>query len=270
MTTTGKLFGIIGHKIGYSLSPVIYNRLFVQSQIAAGYGLFDIAPSELTTFMESVRLLPLDAFNVTTPYKTEIISHLDKLDAIALACSSVNLVTNRRGGLTGCNTDYQGIKATIEQKLKLYPAGKRVAIIGSGGAARTVYYYLIRSRAKQVTVYHHSADREREFAAYTGSLPRADSYICRSFRKKIPDLADIDLCVNCTPQPVSRLLSSNVLKQVGRVFELRYNTGIRPGKHYCDGDFMLAVQAAANFELMTGMAVNVDKIVKIIGQARRR
>ena len=50
MTTAGKLYGIVGHHIGYSLSPAIYNRLFVDARLAAGYGLFDVAPADLPDF----------------------------------------------------------------------------------------------------------------------------------------------------------------------------------------------------------------------------
>lgn len=266
--TQGRVYGIIGSGIGYSLSPRIFNALFRQHKHPAVYRLFDLDGKPLEEFVAAARLLRLDGFNVTIPFKGEIIEHLQKLDPVAAATGSVNLALNRRDKWTGFNTDYYGVEATLEKLRGFKVKGSRVVILGSGGAARTVYYLLNRKRAAQIVVYHHSAGRSKSFASYVDSLPNQVRCEARRFRSEITDLPECDLLVNCTPQPFHKMLDSASLHRAPHLFDLRYQGAGLRSTRIVDGSLMLAVQAAHNFKLMTGVKVNPEKVLSIMKAAR--
>lgn len=258
------IFGIIGSGIGYSLSPRIFNTLFREEKVPAVYRLFDLRPDGLPEFVRAARLLNVDGFNVTIPFKEDIIEYLHRLDNIAAATGSVNLVLNKKGRWFGYNTDYCGIEATLHRLKALRLKGCRVAIIGSGGAARTVYYLLAKHNVGRISVFHHSARRAESFASYVQGLRHPDSYEAMRFSRRIKSLPDCDLLVNCTPQPLEKMLPEGQLSSAGHIFDLRYaGAGLR-GKRIVDGSYMLAVQAAHNFKLMTGVTVAAERVLKIM------
>jgi shikimate dehydrogenase len=264
------IFGIVGRDIGYSLSPVIFNTLFRAEGRNDCYKLFDLKEESLDAFMQAVAALEVDGFNVTVPFKGEIIPYLKRLDKIAAETGSVNLVIRRRKDLVGYNTDYFGIADTIERKLKVDVVGKRVALVGSGGSARTVYYYLVRKRAAQIFVYHRSSASKQRFSAFVESLPRVENYSACTYKSKIGDLPECDLIVNATPESVAKLCPSLRPSSLMKVFELRYSGRTKPSPHIVDGIYMLAVQAVHNYRIMTGASASVSRIMDIIRKARRR
>ncbi|MCK4858364.1 MAG: shikimate dehydrogenase [candidate division Zixibacteria bacterium] len=268
MNNNAHIFGIVGRNIGYSLSPVIHNTLFAREKIAALYKIFCLRPQELGRFIDAIRLLNLSAFNVTTPFKVDILSYTAKLDPIARATGAVNLVINCRGKLHGYNTDYTGIAATIERKLRLDVKDRIITLVGSGGAARTVFCYLARQQAARITVYHHSEKRRVDFDSFLRKLSANVDYQEMMFEKRIADFDACDLCVNCTPLPLRRLLSRKKLALAAKLFELRYDEAETSTSNYQNGLYMLAVQAAASFKIMTGNEVSVNGIVRIIRKAQ--
>jgi shikimate dehydrogenase len=258
------IYGIIGTDIGYSLSPTIYHELFAQKQICAIYNVFELQSSDLDDFITSVRLLPLAGFNVTIPHKRSILPLLDRLDFVAEQTQSVNLVINRKGKLQGYNTDYEGIRQSIGSRLKIAIRGANVAIIGSGGVAQTAYYYLVSHGARAIHVYHRSPTSLLRFGAFVRRLPRPAGYRAALLEGLIDDLSACDLCINCTPAAISDLVDGNAIKKVKTIFELRYGHYDLVKRAHLRGNYMLAVQAVANFKIMTGQEVTVNRVLKII------
>jgi shikimate dehydrogenase len=258
------IYGIIGIDIGYSLSPAIYQKLFEQKNIRAIYNVFDLQNSDLNDFIKSARLLPLAGFNVTIPHKRAILPLLDRLDFVAEQTQSANLVINRKGVLHGYNTDYEGIRQSIENRLKVTVRGGNVAIIGSGGGSQTAYYYLVSHGARAIHVYHRSPASLLRFGAFVRRLPRPSSYRPALLEDAIDDLAGCDLCINCTPAPITDLADRSVLKKVARIFELRYGSYDLVKRAHLRGNYMLAVQAVKNFKIMTGQEVTANRVLRII------
>ena len=99
--------GLIGEHLGHSFSPLIHNELSDYS-----YDLHELAPSELEGFLKSGML---DAFNVTIPYKKQVMPYLDEISPEALSIGSVNtVVRDKYGKLCGYNTDYFGFNYTVD------------------------------------------------------------------------------------------------------------------------------------------------------------
>ena len=121
--------GLLGRKLGHSYSPQIHNLLGDYS-----YVLFEKEPKELENFLKNG---DFSGLNVTIPYKKEVLKYLDHVDPLARRLGSVNTVVKRNGILTGYNSDYFGFRALVTQT-KLDLAGKKVLVLGSGGASVTV------------------------------------------------------------------------------------------------------------------------------------
>jgi shikimate dehydrogenase len=263
------IYGIIGADIGYSLSPTIYHELFTHKHICAIYNVFDLRNFDLNDFIKSVRLLPLAGFSVTIPHKRVILPLLDRLDFVAEQTQSANLVINRKGVLHGYNTDYEGIRQSIESRLKISVRGANVAIIGSGGGAQTAYYYLVSHGARAIHVYHRSPASLLRFGAFVRRLPRPSGYRPALLEEAIDDLAGCDLCINCTPAAITDLADRSVIKKVARIFELRYGNYDLVKRAHLRGNYMLAVQAVRSFRIMTGQEVTVNRVLRIIDGALR-
>lgn len=121
--------GLLGRKLGHSYSPQIHNLLGDYS-----YVLFEKEPEELGNFLKNGEFSGL---NVTIPYKKEVISYLSELSPTAQKMGCVNTVLRRSDGtLYGHNTDYFGFTSLVRHA-GLSVAGKKVLVLGSGGASNT-------------------------------------------------------------------------------------------------------------------------------------
>ncbi|MBN2809337.1 MAG: shikimate dehydrogenase [Deltaproteobacteria bacterium] len=142
------LYGVIGNPIAHSLSPVMHNAAFKELDLEAYFTAFQVA--DLKAALTGVRALGIAGLSVTLPHKTEIIPYLDWVDASAQAIAAVNTVVNRQGQLCGYNTDATGALAALQAKVTL--AGRRVLVVGAGGAARALVYGLVKAGAQVAIV----------------------------------------------------------------------------------------------------------------------
>lgn len=263
-----QLYGIVGESISYTLSPLIYNSLFLDAGINALYVTFDLPRNRIARFVKLAGEIGMRGFNVTVPHKEIVARYLHRLDPIAEATGSVNHVLRRRGGLHGFNTDYAGIKATIVDRLRLNLRGKNIVVLGAGGAARTVVYYLAQTACSSITIVSRQLRKRRSWQSYLNQL-KCSTRARLLIYDDLPLLSyPIDLLVNCTPLAASALLSRRLLARCRTLFELRYSPSFRDSRRHVDGKYMLAVQAAANWHLMTGRVVAPARILKIISGAR--
>lgn len=120
--------GLLGRKLGHSYSPQIHACLGDYS-----YELFEKEPEELESFLKNG---DFSGINVTVPYKKDVIPYLDKLTDVAKRLGAVNTIVRRGGKLIGHNTDYFGF-LTMVRSSGLDVRGKKVLVLGSGGASNT-------------------------------------------------------------------------------------------------------------------------------------
>ncbi|GGF07419.1 shikimate dehydrogenase (NADP(+)) [Halobacillus andaensis] len=145
--------GLIGYPIAHSLSPWIHTRLMKDQQMEGTYELFEIDPENFKTEIVELKAKNLDGFNVTVPYKERIIEYLDDIDEAARFLGAVNTVKVKDGKWIGYNTDGIGYVTSIENR---YPdtlkETSKVLILGSGGAARGIYYSFLQRGVRRVDV----------------------------------------------------------------------------------------------------------------------
>jgi len=158
-----KTFGLVGKSLSHSFSQQYFtNKFKIDNVWDAEYKLFSL--SKIEEIKELLKLPTLLGFNVTIPYKTEIIPYLDKLDSVAQEVGAVNCVVKENGKWMGYNTDVLGFDRTLEEAesrkqkaehIKKSPsnfegvdgeAGRgslySALILGSGGASKAVCYVL--------------------------------------------------------------------------------------------------------------------------------
>lgn len=161
--------GLLGRKLGHSYSPQIHSYLGSYS-----YVLFEKEPEQLEDFLKNG---DFSAINVTMPYKKDVIPYLDEISPVAQKLGSVNTIVRRKDGtLFGHNTDYFGFSSLV-QRSGLMLAGKKVLVLGSGGASNTVVAVLQELGANTVIIsragenHYGNLHLHRDAAAIVNTTP---------------------------------------------------------------------------------------------------
>ena len=144
-----KMFGLLGKKLSHSLSPEIHS-VFGDYE----YKLFEREENELDAFFADTSI---DAFNVTIPYKVEAYKRCDVLDETARVIGSVNTVVRKGDRLYGYNTDLYGFEYMVK-KLGADFTGRKVLVLGSGGASKTAVASSNRLGAKETVIISRSGE----------------------------------------------------------------------------------------------------------------
>lgn len=154
--------GLLGRKLGHSYSPQIHSYLGDYP-----YNLFEKEPDQLERFFQDAYFT---AINVTIPYKKDVVPYCHELSDVAKKLGSVNTIVKRADGtLVGHNTDYFGFLSMVERS-GLQMSGKKVLVLGSGGASVTVVAVLEALDANVVVISrsgeNNYANLDRHFDAY--------------------------------------------------------------------------------------------------------
>lgn len=141
-----KKFGILAHPAGHSLSPKMHKSAFKTMKIEATYEAFDVKPDDLENFVKNLHEKRIEGLNVSMPYKVEVMKYLDKIDPVAKKIGAVNCIYKKNGKYHGTNYDWKGIIEPLKKITEL--KGKKVLLLGAGGAARAACYGLKKEGAK--------------------------------------------------------------------------------------------------------------------------
>ncbi|MBC7121118.1 MAG: shikimate dehydrogenase [Candidatus Methanosuratus sp.] len=267
MTTSAtKLLCLIGDPVDHSVSPEIFTRAFEACGLDAVYLAFRVPKEGIGTALSGLRALGFLGCNVTVPHKVEVMKCLDEVRGAAVGIGAVNLVKNEGGRLIGYNTDGEGVLWALSE---VNLDGKRVAVIGYGGAARAVAFAIAsRHMPREIIIAGRDAEKaERLVRDLSGSA--------KATVMRIDELSrlDLDLIVNATPVGMSpnveeMPIAEDALRSGMVVFDLVYspkNTALlraarRKGCRTISGVEMLVRQAAAGFEIWTGMPAPVEEM----------
>ncbi|MFY0644100.1 MAG: shikimate dehydrogenase [Bacteroidia bacterium] len=130
-------YGLIGKTLDHSFSKSYFETKFKNEKIEASYHNLEL--ESLNNLFETAEEFNLKGFNVTIPYKQEIIQYLNRIDSIAAEINAVNAVVKRNGSWVGYNTDYSAFIHTLSPFLK---SSMRALIFGNGGASQAIQYAL--------------------------------------------------------------------------------------------------------------------------------
>ena len=245
-----RLFGLIGNPVSKSRGYILFNRLFQHYGLNMLYLNFPV--DDMDDFMHSFGRL-LSGFSVTMPHKQAVMPYLDEQDGLSAKIGAINTVTKRNGRLLGSNTDTIGVVRPLLKRTAL--RGKRVTLLGAGGAARAAAAALIEQGAC-VTILNRTVSRAEELAAQLG---------CASGSLEAFEPENTDILVNMTsvgmhPNVDETPVSAEKLHEL-IVFDGVYNPPQtlllqRAAQHGCTvipGIEMFINQAAEQFRLWTGI-----------------
>lgn len=183
----GKLAAVIGSPVAHSLSPAIHRAAFEAAGVDWSYVAFDVADGRADEAIAAMRTLGIAGLSVTMPHKEAIARLVDRLDPAAQALGSVNTVSWDGDDLVGSSTDGAGFVASLTDA-GVVVDGARIAIIGAGGAARSVIDALARAGSPDITVLNRSADRAEAAAALSSAASVGI----------VSDITRADIVVNAT------------------------------------------------------------------------
>lgn len=268
-----RLFAVIGHPIGHTMSPFIHQRLFDLSGEQGNYTVIGISPEKLKESMKE--LDRLCGYNITIPHKQSIIPLLDELDPKAQMYGSVNTVRNgeRRKGFT---TDPDGFLKALEHAG--IPLKGRTVIVGCGGVARTFAYEAALAGC-ELTVAVRPDDVQAAAGLsdeIKGRIEKANINTCLINSLSERNMS-IDLLVNATPVGMyphtdEMPVDDRVLSRCENVFDAVYNPlktvlvskALANGSAAMGGMSMLVWQAAVAHEIWDGSVYKGEDIDQLI------
>ena len=256
------IIGIVAEKLGHSLSPYIHNYWSKKYKQKLQYQKFEITEKKLGKFFQDFKKnKKFKGFNVTIPYKTNFITMCDRITPKTKKIGSVNLVYKKNNLIIGDNTDVIGFEKSFKL-LKNVPSNK-VLLIGAGGAARSILYYLNHKNIENIDVFATSLRRKKNIC---------NDFLIKRFVTKTSLLkTKYDLIINSSSggmvgkSPLNRNLIKLVDDTKG-VIDIVYNPEITPLLYqakknnipYVGGLTMLIEQAKPSYEKWSNLKIKVD------------
>ncbi len=264
INATTRPIGLIGDPIEKSISPQIHNSAFSALRLNYVYLAFRVPKEHLRPAVEAMKNLNFAGFNVTTPHKVSIVNLLDSLDRSASLVGAVNTVKNENGRLVGYNTDGEGAMRALEQKVGQL-SGKKVVLLGAGGAARAIAFNLCM-RDAALTIANRTLARAKDLAF---DIQRALGKRVTVIGVRPPELSralkDANILINATtvgmyPRTRETLVNARMMHENLLVFDIVYQPlytrllreARRARAKTLTGLEMLVQQAALSFEIWTG------------------
>ena len=175
----------------------MHSYLFEKYGVNGAYLCFDIEPKKIYKSVEAMRILNTGGFNVTIPYKTDIMAGLDDIDRNAELIGAVNTVKNEDGILKGYNTDGRGfVKAIIDRDISII--GKSAIILGCGGACRSIAIEMASNGIKKIDIRNRSLENAGKIAKRVNSVFETEVVYSKKEVNK-NDLEKYDFLINTTP-----------------------------------------------------------------------
>lgn len=266
-------YGLLGGKLGHSLSPKIHQLFFHYTGLTGSYSLLETPVEDLPQRMEQLAQ-GFVGCNVTIPHKLHVLPLLKEIAPEARAIGAVNTIKFTPEGPIGYNTDYFGFGRMLEYN-QIPVAGKTAVVLGSGGAARAVLKYLADSKAAQVFLVSRSPE-----AVDPSLLELVPG--CRAISYEALEELKGHILINCTPvgmypkveaSPVSAKVSSSFEASVDLIYNpaatLFLKQAAAAGKKAVNGLFMLVAQAVAAQEIWQGQTYSSELILKIMEELER-
>lgn len=161
-----KVYGIIGNPVSHSLSPILQNTLAKEMNIDMSYSAFHVTENIKEAIIGAFAL-DIKGFNVTIPYKKDMLDIVSDIDDRAKKIGAINTLIKTENGYKGYNTDIIGLGMSLYNN-SLSIRGKDIIILGAGGAAKAVLYLAIEEGVKSITLVNRNISKAKELKAEVG------------------------------------------------------------------------------------------------------
>lgn len=259
-------YAVFGHPIAHSLSPRIHRQFAVQTGQDLSYEAIDAGP-DVASFERTLRAFRRaggQGANVTVPFKLAALECAASADAAARLAGAANTLRFVAGRIEARNTDGSGLVRDIQQHLRFPLAGRRILLLGAGGAARGVLLPLAQAGAAAIRVANRTAAKAEALVA--AAAPHAPAVgLTGCGLAALSSAPAYDLIINATAaslQGVGLDLPPRLIAPGALAYDLMYGHGPTPflrwartagAAHVADGAGMLVEQAAEAFAWWRGV-----------------
>ena len=270
MQLSGKteVVGIFGDPVAHSLSPRMQNAAIQASGLDAVYVPFHVTAAQLCDAVKGTRAMSIRGVNLTIPHKETSCDLVDELDASAQMIGAINTIVNDNGRLKGYNTDGLGLLKALKQELGCDVAGKRVLLLGAGGACRAALVALCQAKVSWLGIANRTRNRSQKLVEEFSAKFSGTAFAHYELGPSLLNTCDepVDLLVNTTAVGLKGedfgFPVVDCLKPSGSVFDMVYTPeptillaqARERGLAAADGLGMLAAQGEAAFALWFGQA----------------
>ena len=264
-----KVYGVAGNPVRHSLSPLMHNIAFRRETVNGVF--LPLQTTRINDLLTLVREVPLHGLAITMPFKTDIIKHLAKTDALSEKIGACNTVVRAQDGkLYGFNTDVAAVIRPLERRLPLRNA--KVLVLGAGGAGRAAVFGLAEKGA-EVFIWNRTAETAKKLARQAKAKPIRREQIVKS---------NFDVIINTTPVGMRGVKPASILEpkelNTRLVFDLVYNPIDTPlirmarekGLPVITGVEMFVHQGARQFEIWTGKPAPEEEMLRVVVHALRQ
>lgn len=275
---TTKLVAVIGNPLSHTLSPLMHNCYFQALKLNHIYVPLEVEEKELSIAIQGLWSLGFIGANVTIPYKEKIMDYLVEISEEARMIGAVNTLVRSAEGFKGENTDGKGFLNSLKEN-NWFPQGKKVVLLGAGGAARAVGTTLALNGAREVTIVNRTLPKAKEIAHkisnQIGIKASVTGWDDLSLKDAVPNA---DIIINTTPLGMkpnlneAPPLNTEWLRPGQLVADLIYNPlttkfledAKRQGADTVNGLGMLIHQGIFSFELWTGKKPPVEGVMELL------
>lgn len=258
-----ELVAVFGQPVAENPTGVMQEAGFAAAGLDWRYLTIEVAPEALGPAVDGARAMGFQGFNLTIPHKVAVMQYLDEIAPEAGIIGAVNTVRREGNRFIGENTDGKGFLRGLREDAGVDPQGKRVVILGAGGAARAIATELGLAGAASITVVNRSTERGERMTTDLKKSVRSEVRF-ESWRGTYAVPADADVFVNATsiglyPDMDTKPdvdLSSTDAVVCDAVFNPPETALLRTARQHglrtLDGLSMLVYQGVIGFELWTG------------------
>ncbi|MEN7343128.1 MAG: shikimate dehydrogenase [Pseudomonadota bacterium] len=264
-------YGLIGYPVAHSKSPIIHRLFADQTDQSMTYELFAAKPDDLESTVRSFQRNGGRGLNITVPHKANVTRLVDEMSEEASIAGAVNTLVITPEKIVGHNTDGVGLIRDVQVNWKYALEGKRILILGAGGATQGVLGPLLEEQPEVLVIANRTVAKAQALADHFGMLGNVEA-------KRFGDIKSMpafDLVINATsaglkgeqaPFPPQAI-------EIGRTacYDMSYGLGETPFNHWAramdaikvrSGWGMLIEQAAESFRLWRNVDPDTAKVLK--------
>lgn len=269
------LTGLLGYPVDHSKSPKMHNLAFGELGLDYAYMAFNIEEGKIGDAISSFKALNARGGNITMPHKMTVMEHLDEISEEAKLIGSVNTFKIEEGKVTGYNTDGHGFVKSLQERNVDFK-GKKIVLVGGGGAAKAVAIQLALEGAKELVLFNRTLSSVEVIADNINkNIPDSSARALKINEKELAEeIKDACVLVNCTSLGMresidtSIISSSKILPKDLFVADIIYDPhetkflkqAKEAGCEYMNGLMMMVWQGAVAFEIWTGTQMPVELI----------
>ncbi|WP_175719531.1 shikimate dehydrogenase [Burkholderia anthina] len=265
-------YAVIGNPIGHTKSPLIHGLFAQETGQDITYAAIEGPLAPASAFGDTVRAFIAaggKGMNITAPFKLQAFAMADERSDRAVLAGAVNAMKFEDGRIVAENFDGVGLVCDIEINLHRPMAGKRVLVLGAGGAVRGALLPFIAARPAQLVIANRHVDKAEALVEQVaaGATLAACGYAA------LESMGAFDLVVNATSASLTGQLPPvppSVFSAAGTAYELAYGKGLTPFlqlarragvQHVADGVGMLVEQAAEAFAWWRGVRPRTQAVI---------